>query len=89
MRAGAWLISPFTGWKWAKWPTGEVGWIPADAELPPKMRVSADNRLVIDVPSQRVVAFVGHSPLERSKACWGKAAKFGKPVVINVIIAHQ
>jgi len=43
VRAGAWLISPFTGWKWAKWPTGEVGWLPADAELPPNLKVSAGN----------------------------------------------
>jgi hypothetical protein len=28
-RRGAWLVSPFTEWKWAKWPDGEVGWIPA------------------------------------------------------------
>jgi hypothetical protein len=40
-RAGAWLISPYTGWKWAKWPGGEVGWLPADVELPPNLKVSA------------------------------------------------
>ena len=42
-RAGAWLISPYTGWKWAKWTDGEVGWLPADAELPPNLKVSAGN----------------------------------------------
>ena len=24
-RPGGWLISPYTGWKWAKWPSGQVG----------------------------------------------------------------
>jgi hypothetical protein len=38
-RPGAWLISPYTGWRWAKWPTGDVGWIPADAALPESLRV--------------------------------------------------
>lgn len=38
-RPGAWLLSPFTGWRWAKWPTGEIGWIPADAALPDSLRV--------------------------------------------------
>ena len=33
-RPGAWLLSPFTGWKWAKWPGGEIGWLPADTALP-------------------------------------------------------
>jgi hypothetical protein len=40
-RPGAWLISPFTGWKWAKWPSGEVGWLPEDIELPTTLRVSS------------------------------------------------
>ena len=31
-RAGAWLISSYTGWKWAKWPDGNVGWVPADVK---------------------------------------------------------
>lgn len=38
-RPGAWLLSPYTGWKWAKWPTGEVGWLPADVSLPDVLRV--------------------------------------------------
>jgi hypothetical protein len=40
-RPGAWLISPFTGWKWAKWPDGEVGWVPANVCLPESLRVDA------------------------------------------------
>lgn len=43
MRPGAWLISPFTGWKWAKWPSGEVGWLPNEIELPASLRVPARN----------------------------------------------
>jgi hypothetical protein len=42
-RPGAWLISPFTGWKWAKWPSGEVGWLPADTALPASLRVRPRN----------------------------------------------
>jgi hypothetical protein len=42
-RPGAWLVSPCTGWKWAKWPDGEVGWLPADAQLPDCLRVQARN----------------------------------------------
>ena len=38
-RPGAWLLSPFTGWRWAKWPNGEVGWVPVDAALPDSLRV--------------------------------------------------
>ena len=38
-RPGAWLLSPFTGWKWAKWPSGEIGWLPADTALPDSLRV--------------------------------------------------
>jgi hypothetical protein len=45
VRPGAWLISPFTGWKWAKWPTGEVGWLPKEIELPAPLRVPARNDL--------------------------------------------
>jgi hypothetical protein len=33
-RPGAWLVSPYTGWRWAKWPSGDVGWLPADVEMP-------------------------------------------------------
>jgi hypothetical protein len=43
VRPGAWLVSPYTGWKWAKWPSGNVGWLPADIELPPCLRVPARN----------------------------------------------
>jgi hypothetical protein len=49
VRPGAWLISPDTGWKWAKWPSGQVakwpsgdvGWLPADIELPATLQVVA------------------------------------------------
>ena len=43
VRPGGWLISPYTGWKWAKWPSGDVGWLPADVELPATLQVSARN----------------------------------------------
>jgi hypothetical protein len=43
VRPGAWLISPYTGWKWAKWPSGDIGWLPADTELPATLRVAARN----------------------------------------------
>ena len=43
VRSGAWLISPYTGWKWAKWPSGDVGWLPADVEMPAALHVSARN----------------------------------------------
>ena len=42
-RPGAWLVSPLTGWKWAKWPNGEVGWVPKDVALPDEFRVLARN----------------------------------------------
>jgi hypothetical protein len=38
-RPGAWVMSPVTGWRWAKWPTGEVGWVPANVALPESLRV--------------------------------------------------
>jgi hypothetical protein len=41
VRPGAWLISPYTDWKWARWPNGEVGWVPSDVELPISLRVQA------------------------------------------------
>src|SRR4051794_5969233 len=41
VRAGAWLISPYSGWKWAKWPSGDVGWLPASVELPAALQVAA------------------------------------------------
>jgi tetratricopeptide (TPR) repeat protein len=43
VRPGAWLISPYTGWNWAKWPSGDVGWLPSDVKLPPCLRVLARN----------------------------------------------
>jgi len=43
VRPGAWLISPYTGWKWAKWPSGDVGWLPVEVELPASLRVPARN----------------------------------------------
>ena len=42
-RPGAWLISPFTGWRWAKWPNGEVGWLSAETVLPDVLRVRSRN----------------------------------------------
>lgn len=42
-RPGAWLISPFTGWSWAVWPSGDVGWLPPQIELPRELRVRARN----------------------------------------------
>jgi hypothetical protein len=44
-RPRAWLVSPSTGWKWAKWPDGEVGWVAADIQLPDCLRVRARNDL--------------------------------------------
>jgi len=38
---GAWLVSPYTGWRWAKWPNGEVGWVPDGVALPNTLRVSS------------------------------------------------
>ena len=43
LRPGAWLVSPYSGWKWAKWPSGDVGWLPADIELPATLQVEARN----------------------------------------------
>ena len=42
-RAGAWLISPRTGEKWAKWGGGQIMWVPKDADLPECLRVSNRN----------------------------------------------
>jgi hypothetical protein len=44
-RPGAWLISPYTGWRWAKWPNGEVGWLSADTVLPDSLRVRSRNNI--------------------------------------------
>jgi hypothetical protein len=38
---GSWLISPYTGWKWAKWPDGEVSWVPSHICLPELLCVDA------------------------------------------------
>ena len=38
-RPGAWLISPYSEWRWAKWPDGEVGRLPKDTVLPDCLRV--------------------------------------------------
>ena len=37
------LISPYTGWKWAKWPSGAIGWVPSAVELPDALRVQSRN----------------------------------------------
>jgi hypothetical protein len=42
-RPGAWLISPRTGEKWAKWGGGQIMWVPKDAELPIALRISNRN----------------------------------------------
>ena len=39
-RPGAWLISPFAGWKWAVWPSGHIGWVPKNIKLPDCLRVT-------------------------------------------------
>ena len=44
-RPGAWLVSPLTGHKWAIWPGGEVGWVPAAIELPHALRVDGRDDL--------------------------------------------
>ena len=38
-RPGAWLVSMFTGWKWAVWPSGHIGWVPKDVWFPEALRV--------------------------------------------------
>jgi hypothetical protein len=38
-RAGAWLVSPLTGHKWVKFPSGKVGWVPMQVQLPDALRV--------------------------------------------------
>ena len=40
-RPGAWVVSAFTGEKWAKWPSGEIGWVPRNVALPDALRVSS------------------------------------------------
>ena len=42
-RPGAWLVSPYTGWKWTVWPSGRIGWLPKDIELPEALRVYSRN----------------------------------------------
>src|SRR6266700_1907381 len=42
-RGGAWIVSPFTGWKWAVFPDGEVHWVPSNVELPVSPRAQARN----------------------------------------------
>ena len=44
-RPGAWLVSPFSGWKWAKWPDRTVNWIPSQTELPDALRIDARDDL--------------------------------------------
>ena len=43
VRPGAWLISPYTGEKWAKWPSGDIGWVPRDIDLPKSLQVPSRN----------------------------------------------
>jgi hypothetical protein len=43
VRPGAWTIIPYTCWKWAKWSSGDVGWLPADVELPAILQVAASD----------------------------------------------
>ena len=42
-RPGAWLISPRTSHKWAKWPDDSIGWLPKDTDMPSCLRVSNRN----------------------------------------------
>lgn len=44
-RPGAWLVSVLTGWKWAKWPSGHVGWVPSSTQLPVMLRVGCRDDL--------------------------------------------
>ena len=43
LRPGAWLLSPFTGWKWAVLPSGNVSWVPPLTDLPDTLRVDTRN----------------------------------------------
>jgi hypothetical protein len=43
VRPDAWLISPYTGEKWAKWPSGDIGWVPRDIDLPKSLQVPSRN----------------------------------------------
>ena len=43
-RPGAWIRSPYTGWVWAKFPNGGVGWVPGVEELPKELEVSPGRR---------------------------------------------
>ena len=45
VRPGAWLVSLITGWKWAVWPGGHVGWVPDAVELPEELRVDCRDDL--------------------------------------------
>lgn len=42
-RPGAWLVSPYTGWKWARWSNGRVDWVAKEVELPDPLRVHSRN----------------------------------------------
>ena len=42
-RPGSWLVSPKTAWKWAVWPSGHVGWLPKEINLPDALRVHSRN----------------------------------------------
>jgi hypothetical protein len=45
LRPGAWLVSSDSGWKWAKWPDGDIGWVPDSVELPVELRVDCRDDL--------------------------------------------
>ncbi len=51
VRPGAWLVSLIAGSKWAKWPDGHVGWVPASTELLESLRVDCRD----DMRSARVL----------------------------------
>jgi len=53
VRPGAWLISPYSGWKWAKWPSGDVGWLPTDIELPATLQVARAMTFIKRMASER------------------------------------
>ena len=42
-RPGGWLVSPFTGHKWAKWPSGHIGWVPKRVDMPIELRIHSRN----------------------------------------------
>jgi hypothetical protein len=78
VRPGAWLISPYTGWKWAKWPNGKIGWLPTNVELPVSLQVSTHN----DIQS-------GAWPPTRTGSCWvsGNPGELAGPRPLGMFVS--